>query len=268
MSREMFRIIHIIFILLATCFLISCSGDTTADSQSTVSKPDSDSQTIIDNPDVEPTYDPEKLKQLEDAHNKNPLDYSVAFMLIQEYENQRMIDEAMIVLEDYIKGDDLAIAERARFDQALLMAAYKDKDKAYQDILDIAQNGSEILSSEAYFQLGNMISVDNYSPPDGDKTELSIKYYKKAAENEPGNALLYRRLADLLYSEGDLDEAREYLAIFLVVYPDDYFSWLDLADWSVEADDLERAKEYYRRASASSNEEIKNRVKAGFGKLE
>ena len=113
-----------------------------------------------------------------------------------------------------------------------------------------------------------MIQVDGYNPPDGDKTELAIHYYRKASKLEPANALLYRRLADLLYSEGELDEARDLLAIFLVVYPDDYFSWLDLADWSVESADIERAKEYYRRASESNNEEIKERVKKSLRKLE
>lgn len=279
MFSAMYRFTHFIVLLIATCFFISCAGDTTGDSLSSVEKKsDSESQTIINNGELDSTskdsrakdtgISADNLKLLEDAHKKNPIDYSAAFNLIQAYETLEMIDEAIDVLEDYINGDDLLIAERARFDRALLFAAYKDKDKAYEVFLDIAENGSEILSSEAYFQLGSMIHIDNYNPPDGNSVELSIEYYKKASRLEPANALLYHRLADLLYAEGKLDEAREYLAIFLVVYPDDYFTWFDLANWSVEADDIERAKEYYRRASESRNEELQDKVKAALRKLD
>ncbi len=271
MSMVMYRFIRLIVPLIATCVLISCAGETNSDSHA--AKPGtsvSDSHSITEPENHDSTAAKNNLKRLENEHKENPIDYTVAFQLIQEYENQGMIDDAINVLEEYIAGDDLLIAERARLDHALLLAAYKDdeKDKAYEDLLDIAESGSEILSSEAYFQLGNMIAVEGYNPPDGDKKELAKLYYRKASELEPANALLYRRLADLMYSDGEIDEAREYLAIFLVVYPDDLLSWLDLADWSVESDDVEKARKYYKRVAECDIVEFSDRAKKALMKLE
>ena len=254
MSRFSFLIISLLF----SCITFSCGEN---GKQTPVKDVNSSTQSNTHASDVTPERikskkETQELSELRDQLTENPTDYSIAFQLIQRYESFEMIDEAILVLDEFIEISTDATRDIARMDRALINSRYNDKLFAYQEFLDLAENGSEENRAEVYFQLGNLLALEKYDPPEGDRIKLAVEYYTIASKLESGNALLYKRLADLMYSIGKLDDAREYLAIFLVVYPDDWQSLIDLAEWSIEAEDFEKARKYLDRSLKSNNEEI------------
>lgn len=265
----MFRFSLLIIFLAFSLLTFSCGQDgdqTSVEKPLSSSKPNSQSEETT--PDkIKSSKDIQELGELVAKYEENPDDYSVAFQLIQRYESFDMIDDALLVLDKFISSSTDASKDRARMDRALINSRYKDKSFAFEELLDLAENGQVEYQAEAYFQLGNLLAIEGFNPPEGDRIELATEYFIHASKLESGNALLYKRLADLKYSTGELEEAREYLAIFLVVYPDDWLSWIDLAEWSIEAGDLEKARKFFERALDSENEEIINIAKKALADL-
>ncbi|MFH1514010.1 MAG: hypothetical protein ABIG42_00980 [bacterium] len=252
------RFSFLIIFFVISCFTFSCGRDV---NQTPADELKSRTQSNTQSPDAaqgktKPKKDIQELNDLQDQLAQNPGDYSIAFPLIQRYESLEMIDEAITVMDNFIDISTDTAKDRARLDRALLHARYKNKSFAFDEFLDLAENGPEEYQAEAYFQLGNLLAVEKFDPPEGDRIELSVEYFTLASRLESGNALLYKRLADLMYSSGKLEEAREYLAIFLVVYPEDWQSLIELAKWSIEAGDVEKARKYLERALDSNNDEI------------
>ena len=263
----MLKTVTLIVTLAAVCSFLSCNSKPAAkqvEANNSVQVEESTGET----PQTESSFfTEEQLQEYKALYDKNPNDYPTASQLARAYSSLKKTTEAELLYDSFVKNEDIQVSLRAKLDRAIFFAETDRFDEAYRDLKEIT--GSELadLKAEAYFQLGDMITVRKYNPPDGKKIDLAIEYYSKASELEPSNAILYRRLADLMHTEGEIDRAREYLAIFLVVYPDDWGSWLDLGDWSVQVNDSKRAKEYYERALGSGVPEVEEKASKALKSL-
>jgi tetratricopeptide (TPR) repeat protein len=256
----MVKTITLIVTLTALCSFLSCNSKPVTkevDTKDSVQVEESTTET----PQQESSFfTEEQLQEYKTLYDKNPNDYPTANQLARAYSSLKKNSEAEHIYNSFVKNEDVQIALRAKLDRATFFAETGKLDEAYRDFKSITDSELTDLKSEAYFQLGDMLTVKKYNPPDGKKIDLAIQYYSKASELEPSNAVLYRRLADLMHEEGEIDRAREYLAIFLVVYPDDWGSWLDMGDWSVQVKDTKRAREYYERALGSGIPDVEQKA--------
>lgn len=256
----MLKTFILIVILAALCSFLSCNpkpATTQDDANNSVQVEESSTETSQAESSF---FTEEQLQEYKTLYDKNPNDYPTASQLARAYTSLKKIAEAEQLYNLFVANEDIQVALRAKLDRAIFFTETDRLDEAYRDFKDITGSELESLKAEAYFQLGDMLAVKKYNPPDGNKIDLAIEYYSKASELEPSNTVLYRRLADLIYAEGEIDRAREYLAIFLVTYPDDWGSWLDLGDWSVQVKDTKRAREYYERALGSGIPEVEQRA--------
>jgi len=265
------RLSQIISFLLIALFIessgfCSCSRTKTNAPGSNSNTP-SKSELAKENVDASKNVSPERIAELEKRFNDSPASYISASDLANAYAKIDQLDKALSVLDKYIKNAEGPDVERAKIDKAILKSKSGQAEEAYKELLTLAENKEGKLRGEEYFQLGNMIATGKYAPPEGDKVELAKKYFESALDYGEVDPLLYRRLADLTHSENQLEAAREYLAIYLAVYPYDGESWVDLGNWSVEAKDYKRAKEYYKRALESNKEDVRKKAQAALGKL-
>jgi tetratricopeptide (TPR) repeat protein len=225
------------------------------------------SEKASDNQPIPEKISPERIAELEKRFIDSPTSYLSASDLVNAYVKTNHVDKALGVLDKYINNAEGPDIERAKIDRAVLLLNSGGAQEAYKELLALAENKDGKLRGEAYFQLGNMIATNKYVPPQVNKVEIAKKYFKNALDNGEVDPLLYRRLADLTYGEKDLDSAREYLAIYLAVYPYDGDSWLDLGNWSVEAKDYKRAREYFKRALESKKDDVQKKAQSALDKL-
>jgi len=258
--------------LVLTTFLIAslgfygCPRTKTGTPESDL-KTSQTSESVKENPDASKNVSPERIAELEKRFSENPTSYISASDLASAYAKLDQPDKALDVLSKYIQKAEGQDVERAKIDKAVLMSKTGRAEEAYKALLALAGNKDGKLRGEEYFQLGDMIATGKYSPPEGNKVELAKKYFESALDLGQVDPLLYRRLADLMHSENQIESAREYLAIFLAVYPYDGDSWIDLGNWSIEAGDRERAREYFKRALESDRADVRGRAKEALEKL-
>jgi tetratricopeptide (TPR) repeat protein len=207
------------------------------------------------------------VDELERRFNENPSSLTSASDLANEYRRQNQIEKAIGVWERIIGNITGPDREQAQINRAVLLTEVGRSEEAYNELLNLANDENGKMRSEAYFQLGNLIATGKITPAEGDKVDLAVGYFEKALDLGQTDPLLYRRLADLMYMKKNLDLAREYLAIFLVVAPNDGESWIDLGDWSKEAGDFERARVYYQRALENEDEKVIARAEKALREL-
>jgi tetratricopeptide (TPR) repeat protein len=272
------RICFITALILVSCLVICCTGkngkpqengQVSIDQKKPAGEPGSQSgqKDNTPKPDDSLNLTSKSQEELEKYHQENPLDYASAYQLARMYESGNLIKESAAIYLEYLSSPDASVSNRAKLDLAMLYFRTKDYETSYASLKKVVLSSSDDIKSEAFFQLGNLIFIEDYNPPDGEKTALAVGYYSEALKLDPSNSVIYRRLAGLYHADAKLQEARENLAIFLVAYPEDAQSWLDLADWSVEAKDLEKAGTYYKKAIETGDEEIREKAGKSLRKL-
>ena len=259
-----YDLITYLVLLVLISGIVSCSsGEKGSDGKKSESRK-------TETPAVTPESTSENQASIEELEKRfldNPASYTSASDLVSEYKKQSVPDKAIETWDRFIKSAIGPDVERARIDRAILLVEIGKKEDAYNELLKLAADENGKMRSEACFQLGNLIATGKIEVPEGDKTEIAIDYFKKALDLGQTDPLVYRRLADLEYSKKNLDQAREYLAIYLVVSPNDGESWMDLGNWSKEAGDYTRAREYYKRALENEREEIRKKAERAIREI-
>lgn len=257
-----------VILIIFSCHLIACSKATDSTTSLTDQPAESEDDLKSTEPAFTPSIDDEKeLNILEKKYMDNPDDYPTAYNLARKYEQFGKIQKALDVFSGFLESDDPQTVGRAKLDSALVLTRTGKHKSAYKKLLEVSYSEIYELKAEAFYQLGTLIVQEDFIPPEGNKTETAIKYFRASLELDNSNPILYRRLADLMYTTGELEEARELMAIFLVAHPDDALGWLFLADWSVEAKDIKRAREYYERAIKTGNDEISSEAERALVNL-
>lgn len=253
-------------VIFSISLLVSCTETTSV-------KPSDDeidtTQVSVDDDvaDYPDHVDAEEIKELEDYLIRNPLDYSAAYQLARRYETIGDVDKAISVYSRYYESDDINIANQAKYDTLILHIRQGNHKRAYDGLNEILDDVSLELRANIYYELGNLLYVEGFEPPDGQRKKRALDYYQKALEINPSSLITYRRIAYLNHELGNIETAREYLAIFLMVYSDDAGGWLDLAEWSVEVSDRDNARAYFERAKMEGSEEIKRKAERALRNL-